>query len=285
MAYNPNANIVISGKTFTDVPSVQFKTPYGAIVNFAHVGGSIRFSPTLEEQTNNVENFSNAIIDPITSTLLNQLDSDFVAENIKKGVDLFGLLGTLEAGGSNATEPYIEENYGSDLRLTAAVLHGHSIIRNYAFYDCTSLTSVTIPDSVISIGEAAFQNCTSLTSVTIPNGVTRIRNYTFYDCTGLTSVTIPDSITRIGGSSFQNCTSLTSVTIPGSVMKIESSAFAFCGGLTSVTFKGTPSSINYNVFSNCSALNTINVPWAEGTVSDAPWGATNATINYNYTGE
>lgn len=99
MAYNPNANIVISGKTFMDVPSVQFKTPDGATVNFAHVGGSIRFSPTLEEQTNNVENFSNAIIDPITSTLLNQLDSDFVAENIKKGVNLFGLLGTMEAGG------------------------------------------------------------------------------------------------------------------------------------------------------------------------------------------
>lgn len=105
MAYNPNANIVISGKTFMDVPSVQFKTPDGATVNFAHVGGSIRFSPTLEEQTNNVENFSNAIIDPITSTLLNQLDSDFVAENIKKDVDLFGLVGTLEAGGGgiNAT--------------------------------------------------------------------------------------------------------------------------------------------------------------------------------------
>lgn len=104
MAYNPNANIVISGKTFMDVPSVQFKTPDGATVNFAHVGGSIRFSPTLEEQTNNVENFSNAIIDPITSTLLNQLDSDFVAENIKKDVDLFGLLGTLEAGGGGGTK-------------------------------------------------------------------------------------------------------------------------------------------------------------------------------------
>lgn len=104
MAYNPSTNIVVSGKTFTDVPSVQFKTPDGAMVNFAHVGGSIRFSPTLEEQTNNVENFSNAIIDPITSTLLNQLDSDFVAENIKKDVDLFGLVGTLEAGGSSTEE-------------------------------------------------------------------------------------------------------------------------------------------------------------------------------------
>lgn len=101
MAYNPSTNIVVSGKTFMDVPAVQFKTPDGATVNFAHVGGQIRFSPTLEEQTQNVANYEDVIIDPITSTLLNQLDSDFVAENIKKGVDLFGLLGTMEAGGGD----------------------------------------------------------------------------------------------------------------------------------------------------------------------------------------
>lgn len=99
MAYNPGTNIVVSGKTFMDVPAVQFKTPNGATVNFAHVGGQIRFSPTLEEQTEDVANYQDVIINPITSTLLNQLDSDFVAENIKNGVDLFGLLGTLEAGG------------------------------------------------------------------------------------------------------------------------------------------------------------------------------------------
>ena len=261
MAYNPSANIVISGKTFMDVPSVQFKTPDGATVNFAHVGGSIRFSPTLEEQTNNVENFSNAIIDPITSTLLNQLDSDFVAENIKKDVDLFGLVGTLEAGGSSAIEPYIEENYNSSQQLTAAVLHGHSNIRNYAFYYCSGLTSVTIPNNVTSIGHYAFYYCSSLTSITIPNNVTSIGNYAFCRCSRLTSVIIPNNVTSIGNYAFKSCSSL-----------------------TSVTFKGTPSSISSSAFSSCSALNTINVPWAEGTVSDAPWGATNATINYNYTG-
>ena len=104
MAYNPSTNIVVSGKTFTDVPAVQFKTPNGATVNFAHVGGQIRFSPTLEEQTEDVANYQDVIINPITSTLLNQLDSDFVAENIKKDVDLFGLLGTLEAGGGGGIE-------------------------------------------------------------------------------------------------------------------------------------------------------------------------------------
>lgn len=102
MAYNPSTNIVVSGKTFMDVPAVQFKTPNGATVNFAHVGGQIRFSPTLEEQTEDVANYQDVIINPITSTLLNQLDSDFVAENIKKDVDLFGLVGTLEAGGGSS---------------------------------------------------------------------------------------------------------------------------------------------------------------------------------------
>lgn len=104
MAYNPSTNIVVSGKTFTDVPSVLFKTPDGSTVNFAHVGGQIRFSPTLEEQTQNVANYEDVIIDPITSTLLNQLDSDFIAENIKKDIDLFGLVGMLEAGGSSVKD-------------------------------------------------------------------------------------------------------------------------------------------------------------------------------------
>ena len=67
---------------------------------------------------------------------------------------------------------------------------------------CTGLTSVTIPDSVTSIGDEAFYNCTRLTSVTIPDSVTSIGNYAFYCCTGLTSVTIPNSVTSIGDNAF-----------------------------------------------------------------------------------
>ena len=103
-----------------------------------------------------------------------------------------------------------------------------------AFYNCTSLTSVTIPDSVTSIGYLAFAGCTSLTSVTIPDSVTSIGFSAFEDCTSLTSVTIPDSVTSIGDSAFSGCTSLTSVTIGGSVTSIGGYAFEDCTSLTEI---------------------------------------------------
>ncbi|MBR1958572.1 MAG: leucine-rich repeat domain-containing protein, partial [Tidjanibacter sp.] len=76
---------------------------------------------------------------------------------------------------------------------------------------CTSLTSITIPDSVVSIGSYAFQNCSSLTSVTIGNGVSKIGGHAFQNCSSLTSVTIGNGVTTIGGSAFSGCKSLTSV--------------------------------------------------------------------------
>ena len=78
-------------------------------------------------------------------------------------------------------------------------------------------TSVTIPDSVTSIGSYAFRDCTSLTSVTIPDSVTSIGWYAFRGCDSLTSVIIPKSVTSIGNYAFQNCTSLTSVIFEGSM--------------------------------------------------------------------
>lgn len=82
-----------------------------------------------------------------------------------------------------------------------------------AFFGCSGLTSVTIPNSVTIIGNNAFRNCSGLTSVTIPNSVTSIGDYAFYGCSGLTSVTIGNSVTSIGSYAFYGCSSLTSVTI------------------------------------------------------------------------
>ena len=98
-----------------------------------------------------------------------------------------------------------------------SVTIGNSItsIGSYAFDDCAGLTNITIPDSVTSIGDSAFYKCTGLTSVTIPDGVTSIGSYAFYSCTGLTSVTIPDSVTSIGNYAFCGCNNLSTTYYTG----------------------------------------------------------------------
>lgn len=129
-----------------------------------------------------------------------------------------------------------------------------------AFFRCTGLTSITIPDSVTSIGSDAFKNCTGLTSITIPDSLTSIGNYAFQNCRGLTSITIPDSVTSIGAGAFAGCTGLTSITIPDSVTSVGSEAFFGCTGLTSVTIGNSVTSIGSGAFFHCTGLTSIIIP-------------------------
>ena len=148
----------------------------------------------------------------------------------------------------------------------------------------SGLTSVTIPNSVTSIGDSAFSGCTGLTSVTIPNSVTSIGSYAFSGCTGLTSVTIPDGVRSIGAFAFSGCSGLTSVTIPDSVTSIGSDAFSGCYNLLfdtttvpgvkildgwAVGYTVWPSgnldltgirNIADSAFSNCSGLTSVTIP-------------------------
>ena len=133
-------------------------------------------------------------------------------------------------------------------------------IRSGAFYYCTKLTSVTIPESVTSIGWGAFRDCTSLTSVTIPESVTSIGDSAFSHCTSLSTVTIPDSVTSIGDWAFWNCTSLTSITIPDSVTSIGYGAFRDCTSLTEVILNNGVTSIGYDAFWNCTSLTSVTIP-------------------------
>ena len=112
-------------------------------------------------------------------------------------------------------------------------------LNNYAFRDCSGLTSVTIGNRVTSIGNYAFSGCRGLTSVTIPDSVTSIGAWAFDGCRGLTSVTIGNRVTSIGDSAFEGCSGLTSVTIGNRVTSIGWYAFRDCRGLTSITYKGT----------------------------------------------
>ena len=158
-------------------------------------------------------------------------------------------------------------------------------IGDEAFFGCSSLTSVIIPDGVTSIGDDAFDRCvalerikipdsvtclgvyygpfigcTSLESIEIPDGVTKICDGAFFGCSSLTSVTIPDSVTYIGVNAFDGCSSLASITIPGSETRISHYAFYGCTRLTSVTIQNGVRYIEDSVFRNCTALASITIP-------------------------
>jgi hypothetical protein len=133
-------------------------------------------------------------------------------------------------------------------------------IAENAFYKCTSLTSVTIPNSVNLIGDYAFNGCSGITSITIPDSVTSLGEGAFYDCTGLTSISIPNSVVSIGIIAFDYCSNLTSITIPSSVNSIGASTFYNCTGLTSITIPNSVVSIGNNAFYNCTSLNSISIP-------------------------
>ncbi len=135
---------------------------------------------------------------------------------------------------------------------------GVTSIGSYAFRSCSSLTRITIPETVRSIGSYAFYSCNSLTSITIPDGVTKIDNYVFAFCNSLTGITIPDSVTSIGNFAFEYCYSLTSIIIPDSVTSISDYAFAY-SFFTSITIPDSVTSVNNYVFYNCTSLTNVTL--------------------------
>ena len=178
-------------------------------------------------------------------------------------------------------------------------------IAKEAFCNCSSLTSITIPNSVTSIGENAFKNCslrkvivsdiaawcnisfgnylsnplyyahhlysdenTEITNLIIPEGVTSIMEYCFAYCSSLSSINIPNSVTSIGGGAFRDCSSLTSITIPNSVTSIEQNTFYGCTSLTSVNIPNSVTSIGDFAFFLC-GFTSIDIPNSVTSISSS----------------
>jgi len=164
---------------------------------------------------------------------------------------------------------------------TVIVTGGGYTLPNNAFLGCVYLTSITIPESVTSIGQQAFSGCSSLTNVIIPNSVNSIGSYAFYNCTSLASLNIPNGVTSIGQQAFYN-SSLTSVTIPSSITSIGNQAFSGCSRLTSVTIPSSVTSIGQQAFSGCSSLTNVTIPSSVTSIGQQAFsgcsGLTSVTI-------
>ena len=139
-------------------------------------------------------------------------------------------------------------------------------VGDFAFYDCSGLTSLTLPSSVTKIGCYALSNCIGLTSLTLPSSVTEIGEHAFLNCRGVTNFTIPSGVTKIGGAAFFCCYGLISLTIPSSVTAIGSQAFKACSSLTSIyVYMEKLPETGSNLFLGCDEKNcTVYVPKGTG---------------------
>ena len=133
-------------------------------------------------------------------------------------------------------------------------------IGSWAFNSCYGLSSITIPNSVKSIEFEAFRFCYRLASVSISEGLVSIGNGAFYHCSSLKSLSIPHSVNTIKPGTFFGCTGLTSINIPNSINTIENAAFADCSSLTSAIIPNSVKTIGNQTFINCTSLTSINIP-------------------------
>ena len=137
-----------------------------------------------------------------------------------------------------------------ELRGGYSVKEGTRIICNHAFFWCSSLSNIVVPNSVISIGDRAFSCCSSLSSIVIPDSVTDIGNDAFSHCSSLSNIVIPDSVTSIGDYAFSGCSSLSNIVIPDSVISIGNGVFSGCLLLEYISIPKSVICLNKNPFSD-----------------------------------
>lgn len=156
-----------------------------------------------------------------------------------------------------STSAYVTYYIPSSLKTV--IIKGGSL-RTGAFYQCSSITSITIPSNITSIEDQTFCSCNNLSSINIPSALTKIGHWAFAYCSKIPNMSLPASVTSIGNAAFYSCTSLKSINIPSGVSVIGSSAFYNCSALTAIEIPGTVTTIAENAFRGCSNITSVSIP-------------------------
>lgn len=249
------------------------------------------------------------------------LDSGTCGENVTWTLTSDGVL---TISGEGAMADYYSSGapwYSYQTYITNAVIkYSVTSIGSYAFYNCTSLESITIPDRVTSIGMGAFFGCISLENITLPDSTTSIDSDAFLGCISLESITIPSEVTLIGVDAFCGCEVLTEIhvdesnttycseqgvlfnkertrlvcypagktedsyTIPTGVTSIGPSAFSWCNSLTSITIQAGVTSIGSRAFFGCRSLTNITIPRNVTSIGDYAFNDCTALTDVYYGG-
>lgn len=270
-------------------------------------------SPSKPEQEKTVAlnmAMGNQTIEPdegyVLSGVTVEKPSTLIAGNIKDGVNIGGVVGTLQG----VDTPALSLTLSDTGAITGAKFYDFIIIpagicetqlelttvdftnskqcreiQDKAFYNCTRAI-ITLPQTLETIGMGAFEKCGLILGTNLPNLLKRIGARAFVGVGTLGFSELPPTLLTIDDNAqVPMSMSLTELNIPVGVTALGEGAFKTIAMEVTVNFLGTPSEngLSSKLFSQMPGVTAINVPWAEGAVANAPWGATNATITYNYT--
>ena len=219
--------------------------------------GTLNYIPSTQDQTIPAGYTSGGTIEGVTANI----DENIKPENIKKDVEILGVVGSLEESSGTTEDSEIELSYLSSIddslgKNVTKLPERITSIGQYAFNGRTNLALTELPEGITSIGQHAFNGCSNLSLTKLPNNLTSIDSSVFYKCSNVALTKLPNNLTFIGQYAFYECSNLALTELPEGLTDINYSVFYKCLSLTEMTCKGI-TSIGSNAFYGCKNLSKI----------------------------